>query len=105
MSGSDILARLVELDKTASGLVEEAQAELDDTLSGIQEDTEAFRKTCVEESKQRVEAVRQEEERASREQLENISRRYRSLAEGLEETYRERHDQWEEEIFRHCVQR
>lgn len=105
MNGSDILARLAELDKTASGLVEEAQAALDKTLSGIQEDTEAFRKSCAEESEKRVEAVRQEEEKASREQLENAFKRYRSLAEGLEETYKERHGQWEDEIFRRCVRR
>lgn len=105
MSDSDILARLTELDKTASGLVEEAQAVLDDTLSGIEEETERFRKTCAEESSRRVDAVRQEEEKASQEQLESISQRYRALAEGLEKTYEERHGQWEEEIFQRCVRK
>lgn len=105
MSDSDILVRLTELDKTASGLVEEAQAMLDDTLSGIEEDTRRFRDAFAEESSRRVDAVRQEEEKASQEQLESISRKYRALAEGLEKTYQERHAQWEEEIFQRCVRK
>lgn len=105
MSGSDdsILARLVELDRKADAAVEEAKAVLDDTLSHIEEDTERFRRTRAEESAQRISAVREREEKASQEQLESISRRYRSLTEEMEKTYRERHSQWEDEIFRRCV--
>lgn len=106
MSGSDegILARLVELDKKADAMVEEAQVVLDDTLSHIEEDTQQFRKSCAEKSQQRIGAIRDEANRASQAELENISRRYQSLTEELEKTYRERHAQWEEEIFRRCVQ-
>lgn len=105
MSGSDILARLVELDKEAGAKVEEARGELDETVSHMEEDTERFRRSSAEESERRVAAVREEEERASQEELEKISRRYRALAEELEKTYRERHAQWEEELFRRCVVR
>lgn len=103
MSDSDILARLVELDKKADAMVEEAQEVLDDTLSHIEEDTEQFRKSCAEKAEQRISAIRDEEGRASQAELENISRRYQTLTEELEKTYQERHTQWEEEIFRHCV--
>lgn len=105
MSGSDdgVLARLMELDQKAGAMVEEAQEALDDTVSHLEGDAEAFRRARTEESERRVKAIREEEEKDSQAQLENISRRYRSLTEEMEKTYRERHAQWEEEIFRRCV--
>lgn len=101
MSGSDdsILARLVELDQKASAMVEEAREVLDDTVSHIEQDTEQFRQKAI----RRISIAKDEEVKASQAELENISRRYQSLAEGLEKTYRERHTQWEDEIFRRCV--
>lgn len=107
MSGSDdsILTRLVELEQKAGDLVEGAQEVLDDTVSHIERDTEQFRQTCTEKANQRIGAIRDEEGKASRAELENISRRYQSLTEELEKTYRERHIQWEEELFRRCVQK
>lgn len=105
MSGSDILARLVELDKEAGAVVAEAQGELDDTLSHIQRDTEEFRRACAEKVDRRIDAAREEEEKASQAEQETIARRYRSLTEELEKTYREKHAQWEDELFRRCIQR
>lgn len=107
MSSNDdsILERLVELDRRACAMVDDAQEALDDTLSNTERDMERFRQTYTEKAIQRIGVVRDEEGRASQAELENISRRYNSLMEGLEKTYRERHAQWEEEIFQRCIQK
>lgn len=107
MSSSDdsILERLVELDRKACAMVDDAQEALDDTLSNTERDMERFRQSYTEKAMQRIGVVRDEEGRASQAELENISRRYNSLMEGLEKTYQERHAQWEEEIFRRCIQK
>lgn len=107
MSSNDdsILERLVELDRRACAMVDDAQEALDDTLSNTERDMERFRQTYTEKAMQRIGVVRDEEGRASQAELENISRRYNSLMEGLEKTYRERHTQWEEEIFQRCIQK
>ena len=45
-SGDDnILARLVELDRKACAMVEDAQEALDDTLANTERDMERFRQT------------------------------------------------------------
>ena len=105
-SGDDnILARLVELDRKACAMVEDAQEALDDTLANTERDMERFRQTYTEKAVQRIGVVRDEEGRASQAELENISQRYHALMEGLEKTYEEHHAQWEEEIFQRCVQK
>lgn len=105
MSGSEsgILERLMELDKRAEALVEEARGELDETVSHIEGDTERFRRESVEKVEERIKAVREEEEKASKAELEKVAGRYRELAGELEKTYEERHKEWGEELFRRCV--
>lgn len=107
MSNGDdnILARLVELDRKACTMVDDAQEELDDTLSNTERDMERFRQTYTEKAVQRIGVVRDQEGKASQAELESIFQRYQSLMEGLEKTYQERHTQWEEEIFQRCIQK
>lgn len=104
-SDDSILTRLVELDRKACAMVEDAQEMLDDTLSHTERDMEQFRQTYTEKATQRIGIIRDQEGKASQAELESISQRYQSLMEGLEKTYRERHVQWEEEIFQRCIQK
>lgn len=102
--GSSMLDRLVELDRKACNMVENARETLEDTLANTERDVEHFREEYTRKAIQRIGVVRDEEGRASQAELEDISRRYHSLMEGLEKTYQEHHAQWEEEIFQRCVQ-
>lgn len=103
--GDSILERLVELDRRACAMVEAAQETLEDTLANTDRDMERFREEYTEKAVQRIGVVRDEEGKASQAELEDIARRYQSLMEGLERTYQERHAQWEEEIFRRCIEK
>ena len=81
-SGDDnILARLVELDRKACAMVEDAQETLEDTLANTERDMERFREEYTEKAIQRIGVVRDEEGRASQAELENISQRYHALME------------------------
>lgn len=103
--GDNVLERLVELDRRACAMVEEAQEELEHTLANTERDMERFREEYTRKATQRIGIIRDEEGRASQAELEDISRRYQSLMEGLEKTYRERHVQWEDEIFQRCIEK
>ena len=101
----DILERLVDLDRKACAMVDDAQEQLDDTLSNMERDVARFREEYAQRATRRIGIIRDEEGRASEEALENISRRYQSLMDGLEESYRANHEKWEEEIFQRCIQK
>ena len=103
--GDSILERLVELDRKACAMVEEAQEALEDTLANTERDMERFREEYTKKAVQRIGVVRDEEGKASQAELEDITRRYHSLMEGLEKTYQERLTQWEDEIFQRCVEK
>ena len=103
--GDSILERLVELDRKACAMVEEAQEALEDTLANTERDMERFREEYTKKAVQRIGVVRDEEGRASQAELMDIAQRYHSLMEGLEKTYQERHTQWEDEIFQRCVEK
>ena len=102
---NSVLERLVELDRRACAMVEDAQEALEDTLANTDRDMERFREEYTQKAVQRIGVVRDEEGKASQAELEDIARRYQSLMEGLERTYQERHAQWEEEIFQRCVEK
>lgn len=102
---NSILDRLVELDRKACAMVEDAQEALEDTLANTERDTERFREEYTQKAIHRIGIVRDQEGQASQAELEDISRRYQSLMEGLEKTYQEHHAQWEEEIFQRCIEK
>ncbi len=102
---NSVLERLVELDRRACAMVEDAQEALEDTLANTDRDMERFREEYTQKAVHRIGVVRDEEGKASQAELEDIARRYQSLMEGLERTYQERHAQWEEEIFQRCVEK
>ena len=103
--GNNVLERLVELDRKACAMVEDAQEGLEDTLANTERDMERFREEYTQKAVQRIGVVRDEEGRASQAELMDIAQRYHSLMEGLEKTYQERHTQWEDEIFQRCVEK
>ena len=106
MSRSDsILERLVELDQKACAMVDDAQEQLDDTLSDMEWDVARFREGYTERATRRIGIIRDQEGQASQSELESISQRYQSLMEGLEKSYQENHQRWEEEIFQRCIQK
>ena len=103
--GSSMLDRLVELDRKACAMVEDAQETLEDTLANTERDVERFREEYTQKAIQRIGVVRDEEGKASQAELDDIARRYHSLMEGLEKTYQDHHTQWEDEIFQRCVEK
>lgn len=107
MSGSDdnILSRLVELDRKACAMVEDAQETLDDTLANAERDTARFREEYTRKAMERIGIIREEEGRASEAELTGITQRYQALMDGLEKTYQEHHVRWEEEIYQRCIQK
>lgn len=76
MSMDKILNRLVEADRKASALVEEAEEYLDSTVSNMDREVEEFKKGYEEKAVHRIGIIRDEEDKASMESLADISKRY-----------------------------
>ena len=105
MSMDKILNRLVEADRKASALVEEAEEYLDSTISNMDREVEEFKKGYEEKAVHRIGIIRDEEGKASMESLADISKRYESLMTNMEQVYEKNHTQWEQELFNRCVGR
>ena len=105
MSMDKILNRLVEADRKASALVEEAEEYLDSTVSNMDREVEEFKKGYEEKAVHRIGIIRDEEDKASMESLADISKRYESLMSNMEQVYEKNHVQWEQELFNRCVGR
>ena len=78
----DILERLVDLDRKACAMVDDAQEQLDDTLSNMERDVARFREEYAQRATRRIGIIRDQEGKASQSELESISQRYQSLMDG-----------------------
>ena len=105
MSMNNILEQLVEADKRACELVDNAEEELELTVANIDREIEQFKKSYAERAEQRIGIVRDTESKASQAAAGDISNRYESLMQNLETVYTDKHTLWEDELFQRCVGR
>lgn len=101
----NILEKLVEADKQAQSIVEEAEEYLETTMANIERDVKEYQESYTERAQRRIGIIRDEEGKASQVAAEDILKRYDQLMEGLEETYQAHHAQWEDELFNKCIGR
>ena len=74
MSMDKILNRLVEADRKASALVEEAEEYLDSTVSNMDREVAEFKKGYEEKAIHRIGIIRDEEGKASQQATEDIAK-------------------------------
>lgn len=105
VSADNVLARLVEADKRARELVDNAEEELELTVSNMEHEIDEFKESYAEKAKHRIGIVRDTESRASEEASDTIVNRYDTLMHNLETVYVEKHTAWEDELFTRCIGR
>lgn len=102
---NNILVRLVDADKKACALVDNAEEELDLTVANMEREIEEYKISYGEKAQKRIGIVRDTENKASEEASGGIAQRYVTLMQTLEVVYNDKHSVWEEELFDRCVGR
>lgn len=105
METDNILSQLVEADRHACELVDNAEEELELTVANMEREIEQHKASYSEKAQQRIGVVRETEQKASQEATGGIEKRYDSLMKNLETVYNEKHTQWENELFDRCINR
>lgn len=101
----EFAAKLLELDREAQSLMEEAAAYREASRADTQAQKDAMLREFEAHAAAHTEAVRQTEAQGAAQEAERLRRSYAALRQGLEDTYRTRHQHWEDELVRRCVER
>lgn len=93
------IGELIEMDKKARAMVDEANDYLSNTLNNMDRDVAEFRAGYKEKAMKRIGVIREQEGKLSEEALRDMAGRYDALMQNLEKSYENNHKQWEDELF------
>lgn len=105
MNMDNLLKELVEADRKACAMVDNAEEDLEMTISNMDREIDSFKNDYSERAKKRIGIVRDTENKASEETADHIGKRYDDLMANLEKCYAENHTRWEEELLERCIGR
>lgn len=105
MAADNVLSKLVEVDRKACLMVDDAEEKLELTMANMEREINEFKTSYSEKAMYRIGVVRQTEQKASEEASGSIAQRYDSLMQNLETVYKEKHTEWENELFARCIKR
>lgn len=96
----DMISKIVDMDKKARDLTNEAQQSKIDYEQHIIRKKEKIKNDYLERAKERVKINRQTAQKKADEALAKIEAENAAVVEKLDKTYSENHDQWVDEIVR-----
>ena len=99
----DMIAKIVEMDKRARGLSDEATQSRMDYEKEITLAKDKIKNDYLERAKERIKINRQSEQKKADESLRRIEAENAGIIEKLEACDRENHDKWVEEIYTRIV--
>lgn len=97
--------QLIDLDKQARRMVEDATQYLNDTLDGIDSQVEQFKKNYVDEAQHRIQLIQEEEGQLADESCRELAQRYDRLREQMDQRFAQNRADWEDQLFRRCLGR
>lgn len=98
-----MISKIIEMDKRARGLSDEAAHDRLDYEKEISLAKEKIKSDYLERAKQRISINRQAEQKKADEALKIIQERDAAIIEGLEKCDRENHDKWVSEIYSNII--
>lgn len=99
----DIIKKIIEIDRNAQKMTEEALALKSEAESAIEKDKSALREQYIARAKKRIEITARTEESFLEEALDDINKKYSSAAAQLKSKYDNNHSQWAEEIYKRVI--
>lgn len=94
----DMIANIVEADKRARKMIEEAERLRDDSDGKISDRCREIKKKHTNSADKRIEVLRVQEEKASADKLNILLEKSDKIVINLEKSYNENCDKWVEKI-------
>lgn len=93
-----LMKQIIDMDKKARQITETAQQEKVDSEKEIQKKREEIRQKYMDEARRRIAKNEPKERAAAEAEWKKKEQQGKQLAEHLEQLYREKGDQWVEQI-------
>ena len=100
---NEIIKNLIEIDKQARNMVEDAENYRADVLAKLDQEVAEFKEAYVQRAEQRIGLVREEETRVSGRAEMTAREQVNTMEEDLKKVYETNHTQWEESIYKRCI--
>ena len=94
----NMIKRIIEMDKQARELNDEAQSRRDGAAASVEEKKEEARRSYLNLAQRRIDVIRQAEMEDAHKRMHQISEQNRLAAERLQTLYDENCDKWVDEI-------
>lgn len=98
-----VIARLLEVDKEAAKLVDDARDELEKIKEAMEGEKLEFKQTYIDRAKRRIQLLEQEEKAHMDQASVQLEKYYEEKQIKLQEQYDEKHKEWEQAIFERCL--
>jgi len=96
---------LLDVDKDARRIVDDAQQYYDKTMEEIETEKKKMLADYQQREKRRLEELKRSEEAKVRADTEKIKQRYAALTDELNKTFEASRVKWEDELFEKCMGR
>jgi hypothetical protein len=95
----DIIQKIIEVDKAAQKMTDEALALKAETEASIESDKKALRERYIERARRRIAITNETEDKFLAEALDDISKKYADISTKLESVYSSEHVRWVDELY------
>lgn len=99
----DIIQKMIDIDRQAQKLTDDALALRRETEVEIKNDQKALREKYIADARQQIQKNSETEEQNLNRYLEEIEKKYAAISKNLDEIYEQNHDKWVEEMFKLVV--
>lgn len=99
----DMIAKIIDMDKKARDLTDEAQRSKISYEQEILKKKEKIKNDYLSRAKERIEINKQTAQKKADEQLAEIEKKNNSIIEKLDISYKENGDKWVDEIVKRVV--
>ncbi|HIZ56385.1 MAG TPA: hypothetical protein H9671_09340 [Firmicutes bacterium] len=100
----EIIHKLIEIDRTAESLLQQAQAEKESALLEIEEERKHWLQEISAKAQKKIETFEQVEKQAATEQVIALEQKTQSALQAFDRLFKEHHNQWEQEIFDRIIE-
>lgn len=99
----DIIKKIIEIDKTAQKMTNDALALKSQAETSIEQDKKDLREKYIQRARRRIDVTAKTEEKFLEEALDEIKKRYNGVSAKLNENFDLNHKRWAEEIYERVI--
>lgn len=103
VSMEDMISKIVDMDKKARGITDEAQQSKIDYEKEIIRKKEKIKNDFLERAKERIRINKQTAQKKADEELKLIEEKNAAIIAALDKTYSENHDKWVDRIVERVI--